>query len=542
MRLEAARFTGDANFSGVVFSGYTGFSGAQFEKVAQFDGAHFVDVAHFETSQFGDIAWFARARFEKDASFLGADFRDTTLMSRVRFDTEAAFAGARFGGEAHFGETVFGGEAAFQGARFLGAARFGEARFGADARFDRTCFSAIAVFAGNTFGGHAGFAQAQFDGYLTFASAEFTSTSILGPMTCTRTVDLSGAVFTVPMTAQVAARQLTCVRTRWESTATLRVRYASVDLTDAVLSAPLAVAAHPTPFDMGGSGPLGEEQLAGCAPSAAVTSVKGVDAAHLVLTDTDLTDCAFTGSFHLDQIRLEGRITFAAVPRGVHRRCLWPVRCSPRRVVAEERRWRARAGQRLWRSDTPFSDATHTPGPQDVAAVYRHLRKAFEDGKNEPGAADFYYGEMEMRRHDRIDTPRGERALLAGYWLLSGYGLRSSRALSWLLAAMSVTALLLMLFGMPNRDLGPISRGTVTNGHIALATMTPDPDLAGTWHQRLSAKRAEKATQVVVNSVIFRSSGQNLTTSGTYIEMASRLLEPTLLALAVLAVRGRIKR
>ena len=44
------------------------------------------------------------------------------------------------------------------------------------------------------------------------------------------------------------------------------------------------------------------------------------------------------------------------------------------------------------------------------------------------------------------------------------------------------------------------------------------------------------------NSVILRSSGQDLTTWGTYIEMISRLLEPALLALAVLAVRGRIKR
>ncbi|MFE1781264.1 hypothetical protein ACFW9F_01385 [Streptomyces sp. NPDC059506] len=42
--------------------------------------------------------------------------------------------------------------------------------------------------------------------------------------------------------------------------------------------------------------------------------------------------------------------------------------------------------------------------------------------------------------------------------------------------------------------------------------------------------------------MVFRSSGQNLTTAGTYVEMASRLLEPTLLALGVLAVRGRIKR
>jgi hypothetical protein len=33
-----------------------------------------------------------------------------------------------------------------------------------------------------------------------------------------------------------------------------------------------------------------------------------------------------------------------------------------------------------------------------VAAVYRDLRRSFEGRSNEPGAADFYYGEMEMRR------------------------------------------------------------------------------------------------------------------------------------------------
>ncbi|MFJ7062132.1 hypothetical protein ACIQVA_31200 [Streptomyces microflavus] len=42
--------------------------------------------------------------------------------------------------------------------------------------------------------------------------------------------------------------------------------------------------------------------------------------------------------------------------------------------------------------------------------------------------------------------------------------------------------------------------------------------------------------------MVFRSSGQNLTTAGTCIEMISRLLEPALLALGVLAIRGRIER
>ncbi|MGA5143214.1 hypothetical protein [Streptomyces azureus] len=46
----------------------------------------------------------------------------------------------------------------------------------------------------------------------------------------------------------------------------------------------------------------------------------------------------------------------------------------------------------------------------------------------------------------------------------------------------------------------------------------------------------------MINSVIFRSSGHDLTTTGTYAEMTSRLVEPILLGLAVLAVRSRVKR
>jgi hypothetical protein len=47
---------------------------------------------------------------------------------------------------------------------------------------------------------------------------------------------------------------------------------------------------------------------------------------------------------------------------------------------------------------------------------------------------------------------------------------------------------------------------------------------------------------VTLDSVIFRSSGQDLTTTGTYIEMASRVTEPVLLGLALLAVCNRVKR
>ncbi len=180
-------------------------------------------------------------------------------------------------------------------------------------------------------------------------------------------------------------------------------------------------------------------------------------------------------------------------------------------------------------------------GPDDLTGVYQQLRKAFEEAGNEPDAADFYYGEMEMRRRDS-QRPRAERRLLWAYWLASGYGLRASRALSWLLAAMGITLLALMLLGLPNDTPNPQTTGSYAGGTVKVTTQTPDPALTLPWHQRVTRERAEKAALVVVNSVVFRSSGQNLTLPGTVVEMASRIGEPVLLGLAALAVRSRVKR
>jgi hypothetical protein len=184
--------------------------------------------------------------------------------------------------------------------------------------------------------------------------------------------------------------------------------------------------------------------------------------------------------------------------------------------------------------EPPRHEHTLTPRPR--------RRPGRTDGKNEPGAADFYYGEMEMRRHSRDATPRVERGLLHAYWLLSGYGLRASRAAGWLIAAMITTVLLLMGFGLPQNSPRQAASGNVpaAGGRVTFTIDRDDPQ--NPTHGRFTGKRFEKALNVTLNSVIFRSSGQDLTTTGTYIEMGSRLLEPALLALAVLAVRGRIKR
>ncbi|SER88052.1 hypothetical protein SAMN05421870_10571 [Streptomyces qinglanensis] len=71
----------------------------------------------------------------------------------------------------------------------------------------------------------------------------------------------------------------------------------------------------------------------------------------------------------------------------------------------------------------------------------------------------------------------------------------------------------------------------------------PDPvNPTSAYPERVSAERFEKALRVVLNSVVFRSSGHDLTTAGTCTGMASRFTEPVLLGLAILAVRARVKR
>ncbi|MEU9783637.1 pentapeptide repeat-containing protein [Streptomyces phaeochromogenes] len=550
-RFGGAKFLREARFDGVEFSGEAAFGRVEFTGAAWFNGVKFFGEARFDGVEFFERAWFGEAKFFGAAWFGGAKFSGNAGFGGVEFSEDAWFGGVEFSGQAAFDRVEFTGAAWFNGVKFSGDARFGEAKFLGSAWFSGVRFSECAFFDGAKLTEKANFFHTVVSGNARFDDVQFEGASSFGPLVCAASVGLAGAVFMVPVTLEIAARKVDCERTQWDSTATIRLRYATVDLSHAVLSAPVAITAHPTLFNSGT--PVDESLLAGPV-EVRVASVRGTDAAHLVLTDTDLSDCLFSGAFHLDQLRLEGRTTLAATPVGWHRRGIWPVRWTRRRTLAEEHSWRAQTtGQpalpagtapqpRQWRPGPHHPDPALTPDPEDVAALYRHLRKAFEDGKNEPGAADFYYGECEMRRHDHTSTPKSERRLLWAYWLLSGYGLRASRATGWLLAAMAVTVLLLMGFGLPTHDPDPVSTGMLHGPKISLTTSTPDPELDGGWPQRMTWVRAEKATRVAVNSVVFRSSGQNLTAAGTYIEMTSRLLEPTLLALAALAIRGRIKR
>jgi hypothetical protein len=165
--------------------------------------------------------------------------------------------------------------------------------------------------------------------------------------------------------------------------------------------------------------------------------------------------------------------------------------------------------------------------PHEIAPLYRALRKGREDSRDEPGAADFYYGEMEMRRQkpgadrewnaqqdegsDVLRTPAAERVVLWAYWLVSGYSLRASRALAGLLVIVIVFSVCFWWFGF-----------------------TPRPDYARALLFSIES-----------TSSLFRAPetpNLALTYGGEALQVLLRLLGPLFFGLALLSLRGRVKR
>ncbi|WP_433065903.1 pentapeptide repeat-containing protein [Streptomyces iakyrus] len=554
---EDVKFRGRASFDRATFHGKAEFGRALFSESARFYGVTYKGDADFTRTSFMGKVIFSEANFHGSANFAAATFIRDMIFGAVACKGSAEFSAATFGDTADFDRSSFDCYAGFAKATFVHAALFDQVTFNGVAHFNAASFNGAASFRRVVFSAITQFDGATFKGGVDFVGTRFDVVMKFGPLACGEHVDLSEAIFSAPVTLEIAARTISFVRSRWESMVTLRLRYASVDLAQAVLSFPMAVTSHPALFtfrnDHGEEEPQDESLLSGPPIPVRVTSVQGVDAAHLMMADTDLSECVFFGAFHIDQVRLEGRTIFGQPPVGIHSSPVWWTR---RRTLAEEHHWRALvAGQppqpvgqqpspRSWRNGPCHPDPTRSPDPEDVAALYRQIRKAFEDSKNEPGAADFYYGEMEMRRHDRTGTSVGERGLLWVYWLMSGYGLRASRALGWLALALIATVILMMGWGLPDSSPKQTATGTIpaAGGRVSLVVDKPESVLTMPLDQRFTTERFDKAVQVVLNSVVFRSSGQDLTTAGTYTEMISRFAEPVLLGLAVLAMRARIKR
>jgi Pentapeptide repeats (9 copies) len=408
----------------------------------------------------------------------------TVHANQATFTGDAGFDGATLTGDAGFNGATFTDDVRFSGATFTGNAWFNGATFTGNAWFNGATFTDDARFTGATFTGHAWFNGAIANAY-HFTLAQFHTTDP-GPWAA-RQVTLTGAVFHVRARLAVAATaNCDCRRLQTREGVHLLVRGGAVDLEDAeFLRRSILMHSRFWPAvperDNPGERPEGFDKLTPAervqwtakerafqlaqqladefgphkTTRTRVASLRRANAGDLVLSGVGLEDCAFAGAHGLDKLRIDATCSFQRPPA-------WPSRTwrlfTVRQVIFEEAQWR-QLHTRGWAPTSTTSSANTelddpVPTALEIAGIYRDLRKGLEDAKDEPGAADFYYGEMEMRRlaarrsrHQR-NTNSGratgrrpswtERRLLDAYWAVSGYGLRAWRA---------VTALTILLIG-----------------------------------------------------------------------------------------------
>ena len=277
---------------------------------------------------------------------------------------------------------------------------------------------------------------------------------------------------------------MSCRRTDFRAGVDLLVDGVSLSLEDANIAAPSLIA----PLEEARGAPASRER-------ARLVSLRHAKVAQLTVSRLDLRACRFAYAHGLDSMRLE-RVYFNQPPPRAGLGWRW----SRRQTIAEEHQWRNKE-----HPDTGwYGKAVCAPGwlenpgenpgavlsEEEIEAIYRSLRKSREDSKNEPGAGDFYYGEMEMRRHrppahlpehgptssgnasgavrsqandnlGKLERPvsDAERGLLWLYWLVAGYGLRASRSLAALALAIAVASVPLAL-GVPPQPALPRIRSS----------------------------------------------------------------------------------
>jgi uncharacterized protein YjbI with pentapeptide repeats len=528
-----AAFQGGAGFEGVTFQGSAVFDEATFQGDAGFDAATFKGWAGFEAVTFEGEAVFREATFHRDAMFDIATFHGDAMFNPATFQGNAGFDVATFQGHAGFNVATFQSDAGFNAATFQGRAVFLRATFH-DTAFRRATFHEPATFTEATFLGDAGFADVEFRHRVRFDRARFERSRKFGPLLAHRGLVLDEVQFAQPVQVEVSTTGMCCRRARFPGGVQFRLRWARVVLDDTDFPAPSILAGIPR---------LASEDLAAREKRIAkawqrlltgaiseqprLLSLQRANVTGLGLSNVDMANCRFAGAHNLDKLRLEADVNFATAPSRLGRLSQggW------RQVIAEERAWRASRSSPgweppLWPEWPGYQGSDPEPevlNPGQIAGLYRALRKGREDIKDEPGAADFYYGEMEMRRRAR--RPGGsntagrssgaswglvERVVLTAYWLVSGYGLRAWRALVWLAG---ITAALAVAF------------------HLVGFVRPPQPDTY--WTSLLYAFRA---------TLSLTDPEVTLTAWGKFLQAVLRLTGPVLLGLAILALRGRVKR
>jgi hypothetical protein len=467
-------------------------------------------------------------RFEAEGSperkllgrFDGCVFEKSADFSSTRFPYETTFGGyfdmppAQFSGPVNFSGSQFGSETD-GGRHLLRNLNFGSVDWG-----DSTFYGRVS-FAGTTFKKPLRFVRVsvkaqvadtseepnpddQFPEYpaleLTDLSlpegGELTRIAVQGDLTIkirdfkgdfdTREVEATGQVsilgiqFSQYVTLELSGKSISYSRCQFTQGGVLTCSAERLSVVECDARQALTITAAPGP------------------PPVPIGAFDRTNAEHILLSNVDLSTTTFAGIINLDKLRIQGPLLLKRAPTLTNR---------GRRIIQDE--GNIRAGKSLlWRDFPTSTENNHPLSPQEVASLYRALRKNLEDAKDEPGAADFYYGEMEMRRLAASRTSV-DRWLLTGYWLLSGYALRAWRALATLAGLLLLLSYFLYRYGF-----SPAARRDYVQSVLLLAQ----------------------------TSVGLARIPQELTPAGSTLQIVMRIAGPALLALAVFALRGRVKR
>jgi uncharacterized protein YjbI with pentapeptide repeats len=433
--------------------------------------------ANFEGATFRGRIDFTNALFQK-ANFRGATFTGSVTFNGAEFQQEACFHSTTFEGTASFREATFRCDAFFELPRGEEVVRDWpeEVTFRRWADFRRATFCRSARFGGALFERRARFDGATFNRDAVFTGASFPVARTIDLKDVKRKIDLDRVAFGAPVRIDAGARRISCQGTQFQSLAAISVHRGDLVLKDAAFAESSTVAG------------------VGSNPKPRVRSLEGADVAHLTLADLDLRECTFLGAHNLDGLRLEGAIELCSLGPGLR----------DRTVITDEVDFHAR--------DWPKGDKdAKRVCARRVADAYRALRKGREDSKDAPGAADFYYGEMQMRRQAAKDF---DWWLLHGYWATSGYALIAWRALAALAVTVLAVAGGLELLGYENKTPG--------YGDSVLYSL--------------------ESTTSLFRSVPTLEEGVTLSDWGRGLQMLLRLLGPLFFGLFLLALRGRVKR
>lgn len=430
----------------------------------------------YETT-FGGYADMSPATFEDSTKFTGSTFGDSSVGGRHLFSNlsfpDADFSDCTFYGRVSFASSTFANQLLLLNLRVVKptAAQVEDqnARLFPRTELDLTNLSAR---------GGARLINPDVEGSIAISFVSLDRDLEIEGLRCTERLTISDTTFGYLPIEVALARAIVFRRCQFSRGGIISCPSSDISLIECDARQPTVVSS---------AGDAG----------ARLISLDRTNVEHLVLYGMDLSATEFAGVNNLDKLRIQGPPRFVRAPGRIGTR---------RQVVQDEIVLRARRSER-WR-ELLSSGESSIADPQVVAAVYRALRKNREDSKDEPGGADFYYGEMEMRRA-AAPSWSAEGILLFAYWLTSGYALRAWRALATLTLLIFAGATLWQMYGFASGEPDDLASSVLLFAQTSLAL----------------ARLPEDLTDV-----------------GVLIAIAGRIVCPLLLALAVLALRSRVKR